>query len=58
MIQIKCPNCNTILEVSNNKTQTACPKCINDFGKHFIMLETEDCKFKNLGDGLFKKVKE
>lgn len=54
MIQIQCPICLTIIEVSSSKTNIFCPKCIKD-GKQIVMLETPEDRYKNMGDGLFIK---
>jgi hypothetical protein len=54
MIQIQCPICSTIIEVSASKQQVFCPKCIKD-GKRIVMLETPETQYKNMGDGLFTK---
>lgn len=54
MIQIKCPVCGTVIEVSLAKQQVFCPKCIKT-GTQIVMLETSETQFKNLGDGLFTK---
>lgn len=59
MIDIQCPNCNTILNVQHNKALVVCKKCLVETGKKFIMVESEDSpKIRNLGDGFFEKVKE
>jgi hypothetical protein len=56
MIDIRCPNCSTILNVGKNKEAVVCKKCLLETGKKFIMIEEESSpKFKNLGDGFFQK---
>ena len=57
-MQIKCPNCNVVLEVSNTKNTIFCPECLKNLNKQFVMLETTDCKYNNLGDGFFQKERE
>ena len=54
MIQIQCPICSTVIEVSSSKSNTFCPKCIKE-GKQIVMLENPDHRYKNMGDGLFIK---
>jgi hypothetical protein len=54
---IKCPNCELIIEISNKK-QTICPKCLENYGKKFIMLEENHKSYTNLGDGFFEKDSE
>lgn len=55
MIEIKCPRCDTVLEVTNNKEPVVCQKCLNETGKRFIMVESEETEVINLGDGFFEK---
>ena len=55
MIELKCPNCNIVLEVQKNKEKIVCKKCLNTYGKHFIMIESKNNSYQNMGDGFFIK---
>jgi hypothetical protein len=56
MQEVKCPNCNTVLEVRSTVEKVICKKCLLNLGKQFIMVETEySSKYKNLGDGFFER---
>ena len=56
MSEIKCPNCNSVLDVNNKATKVVCKKCLQETGKRFIMIETNSNQdIQNLGDGFFSK---
>lgn len=58
MTEYRCPNCDIVVE-SNKKAdgKLICPKCLDAYGKRFIMLQenTGSPNVKNMGDGLFIK---
>lgn len=58
MIELKCPQCNTVIEVTHNKDRVFCPKCIQNLNKQFVMLETSSQPYVNFGDGLFSPRKD
>lgn len=58
MTQVKCPNCNLLLEVSIHGQPIICCTCLRTHCKQFIMLEYSEEKYINLGDGFFQKAKD
>ena len=58
MTQVKCPNCNVLLEVSSHFEPIICSSCIKTHNKRFVMLEYSEEKYINLGDGFFQKTKD
>ena len=58
MAEFKCPNCDLIIEANRNANgKVACPKCLESYGKLFIMLEESNGsnKNRNLGGGFFER---
>lgn len=55
MITLKCPNCNSIIDVRSNNGNNICRNCLNNHGKSFIMVESSNnSKPRNIGDGFFE----
>lgn len=57
MAEYKCPHCDIRLERLNpSKNQIVCPKCLDAYGKRYIMIESSpNQEYENLGDGFFQK---
>lgn len=58
MIEIKCPDCNTVLEVQKNNKPIFCPNCLKNKHSKILMVETSHGIYENFGDGLFIKKKD
>lgn len=60
MKEVKCPNCSRILNVKETAKEVVCQKCLDDYSKSFIMIESPDVKksHTNLGGGFFEKNNE
>lgn len=56
MAELQCPNCQRVITVKNVRKDVVCQKCLEEAGKSFTMVESNDGPtYKNLGDGLFEK---
>lgn len=57
MTEFKCPNCELVIEANTRADgKLVCPKCLDAFGKRFIMIESShSSKNKNLGGGFFER---
>lgn len=57
MKELKCPNCDTVIQVNDTARDVICERCLASTGKQFIMSESPDIgKYRNIGDGFFEKV--
>ena len=55
MKEVKCPNCETVVEVSHNAEKVICPNCLANHQKQYIMIESDSTKnFRYLGEGFFE----
>ena len=58
MKEVKCPNCDTIVEVSSTAEKVFCPNCLANHQKQFIMIESDSNRsFRYMGDGFFESSK-
>jgi ribosomal protein S27AE len=55
MKEVQCPNCNATLVVSDHARDVVCKTCLEMHGKRFIMVESAEKPYRNLGDGFFEK---
>ena len=57
MKELKCPNCGTVVNVKDSADEVVCDKCLANYSKQFIMVESPDTESqpKNLGGGFFEK---
>jgi len=59
MKELYCPNCKRTITVKPGIKEQICPKCLEDHGVSYIMVESKKSKTpRNLGGGLFEIPKE
>jgi hypothetical protein len=57
MAEYKCPHCDILIERKEScRNPIVCPKCLEAYGKRYIMVESSpNGSYENLGGGFFQK---